>query len=401
MRVPIFDLQYRQARAVEQEGFFHGAHGIAPEIGTAEIDASFEGKCLAARQSSLSRLKPLEAKLEYLTAATAAVEEAWRSIQTLINPHELRVAMPAFAAFVGAAALATEVILLAPSLDLLDVTDPALQFVGALGLVSFASVFLHFAWETIEENSYSHLSRIVWRVIGALSIVALVLWGILRGYQVAFAANIHENQLGRFLAGHPLLSSTFYVFVSLGAPLAAAGAFTQSSRHFRDWYRFRKAQQRADQHSREVISTRKKVEAETEWIRHELNRLDHERREAVAAYLRQHERGQKNGAIQSPFWLVQAKATLSAMLTLLVAWWAFALSPFSFLLPAIAYLGAFIYFRHQRIHPMPAEFYDLEKVKFVETSDGSDSDHFLPPLDGIGRLEQMAEVLNLPQKRGD
>ena len=326
----IFDFAHREATAVEQQGFFDGAHNITPKKYLAEIEALFQRKIHDAEQRSVATRKALEAALERLIARAPILEETWQSVRRTINPNELQVVMPVVIMAFGASALVTDIVMLAPSLDLLDITDPNLQLVGAAGLAALGSVLLHLAWETIEGSVASKLWTTVWRILGGLSCVALVLWGILRGYQVAFSAAISENQLATFLAGHPVLASIFYVFITLGAPLAAGGTFTYGARHLRDWYRYRTAKQAAEENAGEITATKKQIEAEENQLVHELGKIEHERAEWQHAYLRQHERGMKNGARQTPFWMVQAKASLSAMLTLLAAWWVFALSPFSF-----------------------------------------------------------------------
>ncbi|MHB1954397.1 MAG: hypothetical protein ACYCOU_11670, partial [Sulfobacillus sp.] len=265
MKLRVFD-NNRNARTIEHGGFFNGAHGISPENDTAEIDAAFERKIHEAKQKSLTKKKRLEAALDRLTAIAPEIERAWQSAQDSISPEHLRLVMPIVVLVLGLSALTTEVILLAPSLDLLDITDPDLQLVGAFGIVAMASVILHLAWETIDGHGESNLWRIVWRIFGGLGALALILWGTLRGYQVAFAADISENQLGRFLAGHPVLASIFYIFITLGAPLAAAGALSYGSRHLHEWFRYRKAKKQAAQLAQKLSEARRWNEAETEWL---------------------------------------------------------------------------------------------------------------------------------------
>ena len=392
MNLPIFDFAHREATSIEHRGFFDGAHNITPKKGIAEIDALFQRKAHEAEQRSATTRKPLEAKLERFAYRAPIVEETWQSVRQTIDANELMVIMPAGVMLFGVLALATDVVMLAPSLDLLDITDPDLQLVGAAGIAALGSVLLHLAWETIEGSASSKLWTTVWRILGGLASVALVLWGILRGYQVAFAAAISENPIATFISGHPVLASVFYVFITLGAPLAAAGAFTYGSRHLRDWYRHTAAKREAEKNAEEITTVKKKIEAEEDWLRHELGKIGQEREQWQHAYLRQHEHGMKNGARQTPFWLVQVKASLSAMLTLLVAWWTFALSPFSFLLPGAAYLAAFLYFRHQRIHPTPAEFFNLERVTFAESSADSEPDRLEFPSATLNRLKHIADT---------
>jgi hypothetical protein len=379
MKFLIFDLAHREAAPVEYKGFFHGAHKVDPQNGLAEIDAVFEKKTHETKLKSITACKRLRGELENLDRHAPSIAEAWERTQRSVNSDEVMVVMPIVVMVMGITALATEIVMLAPSLDLLDITDPNLQLVGAAGLAALGSVLLHLAWETVEKPSSSKLWTVIWRIMGGLTCVALVLWGMLRGYQVAFAAQMNDNPLATFLSGHPVLASVFYCFITLGAPVVAAGALTYGSRHLRNWYQYRKAKRDFQENTRRITITKGQVEAEEDGLKHELGQIEHERREWRHAYLQQHERGMKNGAKQPPFWIVQVKATLSAMAALIVSWWAFAFSPFSFLLPAALYLAAFLHFRHQRIHPTPAEFYNLERVTFAEPTTDDEPDQLTLP----------------------
>ena len=52
----------------------------------------------------------------------------------------------------------------------------------------------------------------------------LMAWGLLRGYQLRFAAVLAGNPLGQFLPEHPALASTFYIFITLATPIIGAAA---------------------------------------------------------------------------------------------------------------------------------------------------------------------------------
>jgi len=59
---------------------------------------------------------------------------------------------------------------------------------------------------------------------GGIGIVSLTVWGLLRGYQLRFAAVLARNLLGQFLASHPVLASLFYIFITLTTPIISATA---------------------------------------------------------------------------------------------------------------------------------------------------------------------------------
>ena len=59
---------------------------------------------------------------------------------------------------------------------------------------------------------------------GSVGVLSLTVWGLLRGYQLRFAAVLAGNPLGQFLAAHPFLASVFYIFITLATPMIGATA---------------------------------------------------------------------------------------------------------------------------------------------------------------------------------
>ena len=241
-------------------------------------------------------------------------------------------------------------------------------------LAAFTAAIFHLALETFTTSRWSRLLRIIWRVLGAWGVLSMVCWGVLRGYQVAFAADIAENPLGRFLQGHPILAVIFYVFVTLGAPLAAAGAVTYSAAHIRDAVRFRRAKQKVLYISRELPRLTKHLESERETLKQGLKQVDEKSREWKEAYLLFHERGHKRRALQPPFWTVLLKSVTLALLVLILVGFLALYYPLLLLLPVVVFIAAFLYFRHERSHPTPAQFFTHEHVNFWNTAPKSTED---------------------------
>src|SRR5260370_36638103 len=125
MKFYTFDPEKRQANEVEYQGFFHGAHEIAAENGEAEIEAQFDQKISQAKQLAVRSKKQLEGRLEHLNNVAPEVESNWQAARSKIDPSELQLVMPPAIAIAGASALATDVVMLAPSLDLLGITNPS------------------------------------------------------------------------------------------------------------------------------------------------------------------------------------------------------------------------------------------------------------------------------------
>ena len=165
-----------------------------------------------------------------------------------------------------------------------------------------------------------------------------------------------------------ILAAIFYVFVTLGAPLAAAGAVTYAAGHIRDAVHFRRAKQKALYISKQLPRLSKALESEREALKQGLKQIEEKNREWKQAYLLFHERGNKRSALQSPFWTVLLKAAVGALLALiLVGFFAFHYPPL-FLFPLAVFIVAFVYFRHQWNHPTPAQFFAHEHVNFGNTA---------------------------------
>ena len=58
--------------------------------------------------------------------------------------------------------------------------------------------------------------RIIAICAAGIGAVCLIAWGLLRGYQLKFAAGLAGNPLGDFLTPHPALAAIFFIFVTLG-----------------------------------------------------------------------------------------------------------------------------------------------------------------------------------------
>lgn len=356
--------QKTNVRSLEPEGFYQGAHGTNTKHVLDEIQSLFARRRAEAEKASIERIKPIEAHIEYLTKIAPEVERRWREVQERHEGREPDITAPVVYLIAGAGAMVAESYMLAPSLDLLNVTEPFEQRIVAFAIGIVSAVLLHVAWETFQENRFSRAKTLISRAAGAGALIALIALGILRGYQNAFAATIAENPLAQFLHDNPVLATAFFVFLTLGFPLAAAFGLTFSLKDIRDWREFREAKQQAKSVPNHLVQSQKQRELEDAKIVHERTALTEEERQWQHSYLTHYDRGRTIGAKQAPKWVVWAKSlSLAGLVLALVGNFALCF-PFLLLLPLITFVAAYVYFRKQRIHPSPEQYFALQDVRF-------------------------------------
>jgi hypothetical protein len=229
---------------------------------------------------------------------------------------------------------------------------------------------------------------------GAGALIALAALGILRGHQNAFAATLAENPLGQFLHDYPLLATAFFVFLTIGFPLAAAFALTFSLKEVQDWREYREAKERAESVPNHLIQSEKQLDAEKEKLVHDLKALDGEENQWLNTYLTHYERGRTIGAKQSPRWVLWAKSLSLAGLVLgltgcLAAW-----SPFLPVLPLATLGAAYVYFRQRRIHPSLDEYNALQNVRFSSVDQEPQFELFNPVQRALPKQETVFDEEN-------
>jgi hypothetical protein len=354
----------RNVRTVEHDAFYQGAHGQQAKPGLAEIDARFNHERAEAQKAVVERMKALEASIEYLQKLAPEAERRWAEVQQRWTGCSPYLIAPVLYLIFGAMAMLAEAFMLAPSLDLLNIAQPVEQRIVAFVIGVVAALFFHFAWETYQPNDFPRARVLFARLAGLGAVIALVFLGILRGQQSAFAATMSDNPLGQFLHDHSLLGSAFFVFLTLGCPLAAAFVLTSSLKDLGEWQVYRSAKSDAHAIPSNLIQSEKQLEMENEKLKHQLQALDDKRQEWNNAYLVFHQRGASIGAKQSPYWLVWLKAITAGILVacpaaLLLAW-----SRFAVLLPVAAAVLTYLHFRHVRIHPTPEQYFALQNTQF-------------------------------------
>jgi len=374
----IFTRRKRDTRHVEAEAFYQGAHGVEIKPGLEELQARFDKQGSQLNQRSIGRQKKFETVLDHVKELWTPVEKLCLAVRERIGdripPFLLPLIVALGAVFIGIA----EVILLAPALDVLNVTEYRLQVFSAIGIVLIGGLSYHFAWESLSSEKFTSLWRWIIRVVALLVTVALACWGILRGMQVAFAAKVMQNPLGDFLSEHPVVSAAFYIFITLAAPVMIAAATHYSFHHLRDWWEWKTANSEMNRLIRLRVSAQKGLESEKERLIHGLKEIAHECAEWKATYRLNHERGGKHGAIQEPYWMVTVKATLAMLVVLAFSWWL--PLPLLGIIDWAVWIAAFLYFRRQWHSPSPEEFFELEHVSFaVPAKDHADHNPLLAP----------------------
>jgi len=350
--------------------FYQGAQGIPFTETSREIDALHRQIQSKLDEDSAHKQKPLEAVIEKLEHVQDRVEGAWLEIVERLGPHSPPVVTAILVSFLALAAQVIDSIMLGPGLDAVGISEPAIQYMAAFGLASLSSLCFHLVHETFLNTKLDAATKIVWRILGAFAVVALIGWGVLRGFQVRFSAELNQNPLGRFLGEHPILSSIFFCFVTLAAPLVGAAAIHYAQPQIYNWICWKRAKGEYDGLHSTLSDARKKLEAERAALTYQKSQLDARKQTWQSSAAQYHDRGDKRGARQIPEWLVYLKATLWSLVGLAAA---FVVGPFLpvlyALLPAGAGIAGFLYYRHRRFHPTYGQFKGQENTHFAVSTD--------------------------------
>jgi hypothetical protein len=242
------------------------------------------------------------------------------------------------------------------------------------------------AFDTFGAHTHALNTTITRRALAVVAVVALLGWGVLRGYQVKFAADLNRNPLGTFLGDHPVLASIFFSFVTLAAPLVGAAAFHDTQQRLHSWFTWKRTKQAFEQLHHELRSAEKGLEEERQTRQRRLMELDAQREnwEAIAAQF--HDLGRLHGARQQPHWLVLLKATnwsLGGLVVGCVLGHFFA--PLYFVLPFGTWATAFLFYRRVRINPTLDEYLAQQNTHFAIRTDqpvfgGRAEPKLLPPI---------------------
>jgi hypothetical protein len=354
-------------RQLEALAFYLGAHSVDPTPVQDEIAARFVQETSEEKQEPLRALHALEAKLQQVRKERPEAEAVWTRIRKELGdtppPYFHAIVMGCCAFF----ALALDTLFLAPTMDILNIADPALQFLAAAGLAALCTVYFELTALLYIGAGKSWPKRLVAIAAGGVGIASLMVWGLLRGYQLRFAAVLAGNPLGQFLTAHPLLASVFYIFITLATPIIGATALHlgwQEVSRARTWRRVR---EKFDMLRTAEIQLTRDVQTEQEHLDQFDKRKQAECLEWRAIFAQFYERGQRNGARKETRWSVLRKSALGGLCAV----------PLAFVLPlawlpalmAAPGLAVFIYFNHRRHHPSHERYLAQENTHFAVIPD--------------------------------
>lgn len=352
-------------RQIEALAFYLGAHGIDAAPVKDEIEAKFIQDTLQEKEEPLQKLHGLEAKREQVRKERPEAEALWQKTRKELGDTPPPYFHALFMAFFGLFALCVDALVLAPSMDMIGVADPLLQSVVAIG---FAMLFT--AWFELAGLSYLQAKGDVHRVAailaGSAAGLTLIVWGLLRGHQLRFAALIAGNPLGEFLGSYPYLASLFFTLITLATPMVGACAFLWAWRDFADAKTWRHVRERFEALRNAEVELPRRIQAETERLAQFDRRKEAECREWKEIFNHYYDRGRKNGARREPLWSVIWKSGLGALggtiLAMLVPHFGLLVES---LFPSIPGLGLFLYFNHRRLHPGEERYLTRENTKFA------------------------------------
>ena len=359
-----------KVRQLEAEAFYLGAHDVDPAPVLDEIEARFAQETLEEKQEPLRALHALEAKLQQVRKERPEAEALWQSIRKKFGdtppPFFNAIVMTLCALF----ALTLDTLFLAPTMDILNIADPALQFLAAAGFAALCTVYFELIALLYIEGKESWQKRASAIAAGSVGAMSLMAWGLLRGYQLRYAAVLAGNPLGQFLADHPLLAAVFYIFITLATPIIGATALLHGWQEFslaitwrRVWNRFSKLRTAEIQLARDV-------QTEQEQLEQFDKRKQAECLEWRAIFAQFYERGKRNGAVKETHWSVLRKSLCGGLCAapfgflIPLAWF-----PMQLVIPAIPALAIFIYLNHRRHHPSHERYLKQENTHFAVIPD--------------------------------
>jgi hypothetical protein len=354
-----------ETQRLDALAFYLGAHAIDPEPVKQEIEARFEQETLSEKEEPLRNLHSLEAKLQQVRKERPEAETVWQRIRKELGdtppPYFQAFVMAVFASF----ALLLDTVFLAPTMDILNVANPMLQYVAAAG---FAALFT--AWFELSGLHYAEAKTVIHKrsalVAAGIGGFALIVWGLLRGHQLRFAAGLAGNPLGEFLGDHPVLASVFFILVTLATPVVGAFALLYAWRDFSQARLWRRVRDRFDSLRNAELELQRQVQTETEQLEQFDRRKEAQCREWKEIFNHYYDRGRRNGARREPVWSVVWKSILGTMGGILVVvFLTLACLPAEILLPVIPGVGLFLFFNHRRLHPNHERYLARENTKFA------------------------------------
>ncbi len=356
-------------RQLEALAFYLGAHGVDPISVMEEIEARFVQETSEDKKEPLRKLHALETKREQVRRERPEAEAVWTRIRKELGDTP----PPYFHAFLMAAfafsALILDTLFLAPTMDILNISNPVLQYVAAAGFAALFTAWFEFTGlQFLNAKNIAHKRSAI--VAAGLGVFSLVVWGILRGHQIRFAAGLAGNPLGDFLGDHPFLAAVFFIFVTLATPMIGACALIYGWHEFSRARTWRQVRERFETLRNAEVELPRQVQTETEHLHEFEKRQEAHCQEWKAVFGQFYERGQRHGARKETLVSVVRKSALGGLLAsplaLLVP---IALVPELIGIPLIVAMALFVYFNHRRHHPSHERYLAQENTQFAVIPD--------------------------------
>jgi hypothetical protein len=360
----------RKSYRLESRAFYLGAHNIDPEPVMQEIEAKMVQDSSEEREELLRALRKLEAKKEQVRRERPEAEATWTRVKKDLGdtppPFFHAILMAVFAL----SALALDTLFLAPSMDILNVAHPVLQILAAAGFAALCTAWFEFAAVLYLRGEKSIAQRIIAVAAAGIGACCLIAWGLLRGYQLRFAAGLAGNPLGDFLSQHSVLASTFYIFVTLGTPIIGAMALLNAWKETSQALLWRNVRKRFEELRTAEVEIARKVQSAAEEIDHFDQRKVAICSEWKAVFNQFYARGRQNGARKETLASVIRKSAIGGALAAPLALLApFAVVPALIALPVGVGVGLFTYFNHRRHHPDHDRYLAQENTHFAVIPD--------------------------------
>lgn len=355
---------------LESRAFYLGAHNIDPEPVMQEIEAKMVQDSSEEREKLLRALRELEAKKEQVRRERPEAEATWTRVKKDLGdtppPFFHALLMVGFASI----ALSLDALFLAPSMDILNVARPALQMLAAAGVAILCTAWFEFAAVLYLCGGKNITQRMIAVAAAGIGACCLIAWGLLRGYQLRFAAGLAGNPLGDFLGEHPILASIFYIFVTLGTPIIGAMALLNAWNETSQALLWRSVRKRFEELRTAEVEVARKVQSAAEELDHFDKRQEAVCREWKAVFNQFYARGRQNGARKETLASVIRKSAFGGALAAPLAF----LAPFAFIpaliaIPAAVGVGLFTYFNHRRHHPDHERYLAQENTHFAVIPD--------------------------------
>jgi hypothetical protein len=354
-------------RLLEELGFYLGAHDIDLAPVKDEIDARFARETSEEKQEPLRALHALEAKLQQVRKEKPEAEALWARIRQELGdtppPYFQAILMVCCAIF----ALVLDTLFLAPTMDILNIAHPALQFLAAAGLAAICTAYFELTALLYIEGKTDRPKRLMAITVGAVGGLSLTAWGLLRGYQLRFAAALSGSPLAQFLVEHAALASVFYIFITLATPIIGAVSLLYGWQEVSHAWTWRRVRVRFETLRAAEVKLARDVQTEQESLDEFDKRKKSQFREWLAILAQFYERGKKNGACRETLWSVLRKSLLGGLVVI----------PLAFVIPwvwlpvisVIPILGLFTYFNHRRHYPSHERYLAQENTQFAVIPD--------------------------------